>query len=119
MNNLMELMALKLTKSDIEKYRCYVVILEQKNTYGLDTTEAALFAQKIHVGLKKLKDKTPEKDFNVFYNKYFLNKKKEIISEALGIDQTTVWRISEKLLKDFAGILYFDLMNFNLLHPWG
>ena len=60
-----------------------------------------------------------EKDFNVFYNKYFLNKKKEIISEALGIDQTTVWRVSEKLLRDFAEILYFDLMNFNLLHPWG
>ena len=115
----MELMALKLTKSDIEKYRCYVVILEQKNTYGLDTTEAALFIKKIHNALVKLREKTTEKDFNVFYNKYFLNKKKEIISEALAIDQTTVWRISEKLLRDFAGVLYSDLMNFNLLHPWG
>ena len=112
-------MALKLTKSDIEKYRCFVTILEQKDLYGLDTTEAALFIKNIHNALMKLREKTTEKDFNVFYNRYFLNKKKEIISDALSIDQTTVWRISEKLLRDFAGILYFDLMNFNLLHPWG
>ena len=109
--------AIELTKADISRYRQYLIILQERHVPADAKYDAAMFVKKMSAALARLKKETAEQQFTIFYNYYFNGQRREVIAESVKVDASTITRNSKRTLRKLANIVYFDLMNADLIYP--
>ena len=117
MDSKLKEVALELTKADISRYRQYLIILQERHVPADAKYDAAMFVKKMSAALARLKKETAEQQFTIFYNYYFNGQRREVIAESVKVDASTITRNSKRTLRKLANIVYFDLMNADLIYP--
>jgi len=97
------------TLHDIERFKKFITLIQDNAISSEEKYSAAIYVKTFNNSLKLLSNMIDERDFSIFYNYYVLDKNRNIISDALNIDVTTISRTKYKALRVLSIILYPDL----------